>query len=328
MINDINKDVTNSKVSLFADDTRVMKSISSEEDVEDLQSDLDVIYSWQKENNMLFNSNKFEMMRYGDNEDLKISTNYFTPDCDGFIEIKESLRDLGVIMNDKGTFTNHIKHVCTKVTQKSSWILRTFQTRDLQFLKFMWKTLVQGHIDYCSQLYLPIQPSDLQLIENLQKCYTKKIPSIRHLNYWDRLRVLKMNSQQRRLERYRIIYSWKILEGLAPNCGLDEVYSDRRGREIKIPQLKGKQAVRTMREQSFQVNGPRLFNSIPKKIRNMTKVPVDKFKEHLDKFLEMVPDEPNVVGLTPATCNQFTAAPSNSILDQVRRVAQHRRPGA
>ena len=102
----------------------------------------------------------------------------------------------------------------------------------------------------------------------------------------------------------------------------------RRGREIKIPQLKGKQAVRTMREQSFQVNGPRLFNCIPKRIRNMTKVSVEKFKEHLDKFLEMVPDEPNVAGLTPATCNQHTAAPSNSILDQVRRVSLNRRPGA
>ena len=174
-------------------------------------------------------------------------------------------------MNDKGTFTNHIKHVCSKVKQKSSWILRTFQTRDSQFMKFMWKTLIQGHIDYCSQLYLPTQTSDLQQIENLQKCYTKKIPSIRHLNYWDRLRALKMNSLERRLERYRIIYSWKILEGLAPNCGLEEVCSERRGREIKIPQLKGKQAVRTMREQSFQVNGPRLFNCIPKRIRNMTK---------------------------------------------------------
>ena len=328
MINDINKDVSNSKVSLFADDTRVMKSISSEEDVEDLQSDLDVIYSWQKENNMLFNSNKFEMMRYGSNEELKISTNYLTPDCEDFIEIKESLRDLGVMMNDKGTFTNHIKHVCSKVKQKSSWILRTFQTRDSQFMKFMWKTLIQGHIDYCSQLYLPTQTSDLQQIENLQKCYTKKIPSIRHLNYWDRLRALKMNSLERRLERYRIIYSWKILEGLAPNCGLEEVCSERRGREIKIPQLKGKQAVRIMREQSFQVNGPRLFNCIPKRIRNMSKVSVDKFKEHLDKFLETVPDEPNVAGLTPATCNQHTAAPSNSILDQVRRVSLNRRPGA
>ena len=61
----------------------------------------------------------------------------------------------------------------------------------------------------------------------------------------------------------------------------------RRGRETKIPQLKGKKAVRTMREQSFLVNGPRLLNSIPKQIRNMTKVSVKKFKEHLDKFLEM-----------------------------------------
>ena len=176
-------------------------------------------------------------------------------------------------------------------------------------------------------MYLPTQTSDLQQIENLQKYLNKKIPSIRHLNYRDRLKVLKMNLQQRRLERYRIIYSWKILEGLAPNCGLEEVYSERRGRGIKIPTLKGKQAVRTMREQSFQVNGPRLFNCIPKRIRNMTKVPVHKFKEHLDKFLEMVPDEPNVVGLTPCSCNQFSAAPSNSIIDQVRKTTQNRRPG-
>ena len=73
MINDIDKDVSiNSKVSLFADDTRVMRAVSSEEDVEDLQSDLDMIYDWQKENNMLFNSNKFEMLRYGSKEELKI----------------------------------------------------------------------------------------------------------------------------------------------------------------------------------------------------------------------------------------------------------------
>ena len=277
---------------------------------------------------MLFNSNKFEMLRYGRQEDLKESTNYLTPDCEDLIEVKESLRDLGVIMNDKGTFTNHIKQVCAKVTQKSSWVLRTFQSRDLHFMKFMWKTLIQGHIDYCSQLYLPTQSGDIQQIENLQKCFTKKIPSIRHLNYWDRLRVLKMNSQQRRLERYRIIYTWKILEGLAPNCGLEVTNTDRRGREVRIPPLKGNQSVRTLREQSFQVNGPKLFNSVPIKIRNITKVPVDKFKEQLDKFLELIPDEPNVDGLTPSTCNQYTAAPSNSIMDQARNPLKNRRPGA
>ena len=45
MINDIDKDISKqSKVSLFADDTRVLRPISTEEDVEDLQKDLDQIY--------------------------------------------------------------------------------------------------------------------------------------------------------------------------------------------------------------------------------------------------------------------------------------------
>ena len=75
-----------------------------------------------------------------------------------------------------------------------------------------------------------------------------------------------MNSQQRSFERYRIIYTWKIFEGLAPNCGLEVTNSVRRGREVKIPPLTGKQSVRNLREQSFQVSGPKLFNSVPIKI--------------------------------------------------------------
>ena len=253
MINDINKNVSNaSKVSMFADDTRVMRHVDNENDVEDLQKDLDTIYDWQSQNNMLFNSRKFEILRYGSNEDLKNSTDYLTHEYEEFIEVKENLRDRGIIMSDKGTFSEHIKHVCSKVNQKNSWILRTFRSREANFMKCMWKTLVQGHLDYCSQLYLPNQASDLQKLENLQKCFTKKIPALRDLNYWERLKALKMYSQQRRLERYRILYTWKILEGLVPNCGIEELNSDRRGRETKIPMLKGnKQSVKSLREQSF-----------------------------------------------------------------------------
>ena len=82
-----------------------------------------------------------------------------------------------------------------------------------------------------------------------------------------RLQSLKMNSQERRMERYRIIYIWKILESLVPNCG---VYltnkNQRKGRKCKIPRLEpnGRRAIQTLREQSFQVNGARLFNCLPK----------------------------------------------------------------
>ena len=179
LINDIDADVTSSSISLFADDTRIVRQVDTEEDVEALQEDLNKLYKWQETNNMQFNAKKFEILRYGRNQILKDSTSYLTPNCEDLIEEKECLRDLGIMMTNDGSFSNHINLVCNRVKQKSGWILRTFQTRNTWFLKFMWKSLVQGHIDYCSQLYFPSKSSDLEKIENLQKIYTKKIPQAR-----------------------------------------------------------------------------------------------------------------------------------------------------
>ena len=71
LINDINEGVESS-VSLFADDTRISIKVETEDDVEALQSDLEKLYSWHSNNNMLFNSNKFEVMRYGPNLNMII----------------------------------------------------------------------------------------------------------------------------------------------------------------------------------------------------------------------------------------------------------------
>ena len=274
---------------------------------------------------MMFNGKKFEVLRYGSNNLLKESTIYFTPNYSDVIEEKDSLRDLGIMMSNDGHFSSHVEYVCSKVKQKSGWIFRTFQCRSTWFMKFMWKTLVQCHVDYCSQLYLPSKPGDIQKIENLQRIYTRKIPEVHHLDYWQRLKQLKMLSQERRMERYRALYVWKILEGLVPNCGLEQTLSERRGREVLIPELKGSQRVKSLRENTLQVNGAKIFNSLPKSLRNLSRIPLEDFKMQLDKFLETLPDEPILPGYTPATCNQITAKPSNSIIDQGR--TKTRRPG-
>ena len=236
-----------------------------------------------------------------------------------------SLRGLGIIMSNDGAFSSHVEVVCGKVKQKSSWILRTFQSRNTWFMKYMWKTLVQCHIDYCSQLYLPGKPADLERLENLQRCFTKKIPEVKNLDYWQRLKKLKMLSQERRMERYRAIYVWKIIEGMVPNCGLDVTDSDRRGREIAVPHFKGTQRIQTLRERSFQVNGARIFNSLPKAIRNLRRLSVVDFKSKLDEYLQTLPDEPKLPSYIPGVCNQITASPSNSIIDHAK--AKMRRPG-
>ena len=189
------------------------------------------------------------------------------------------------------------------------------------FMKQMWKSLLQPHIDYCSQLYFcPSNLSDIENIENLQRDFTRKITSVRNLNYWDRIKTLKLKSQQRRLERYRILYIWKILEEKVPNCGISVNHCERKGRLCLIPGLvkTSKKSIQNLREDSFQVNGPRLFNSIPANIRGMTRCNIDDFKFKLDKFLDTVPDEPRTKNLVPSASNQINGNPSNSIIDHVR----------
>ena len=184
----------------------------------------------------------------------------------------------------------------------------------------MWKSLVQGHVDYCSQLYQPMQSGSLTRIEQLFRSYTKRIPEIKELNYWERLKQLKMNSQQRRLERYRIIYIWKILERQVPNPGVEVSLSDTKGRQVKLPAINRKSTnkVKSLREATLQVHGGRLFNSLPQHLRNTTNCKLEIFKESLDIFLSTIPDQPKIGQLIPACCDQTTAAPSNSLVDQIR----------
>ena len=74
--------------------------MTSEQDIEILQQELIKLDNWAKENNMDFNKGKFVVMRYGQNEDLKNETEYFSGNYEEIIERKDSIRDLGVQLTD------------------------------------------------------------------------------------------------------------------------------------------------------------------------------------------------------------------------------------
>ena len=87
------------------------------------------------------------------------------------------------------------------------------------------------------------------------------VPELKGMNYWERLERLAMNSEQRRLERYQIIYVWKVIHGVAPNCGIKWTgCEERRGRMCEIKPIRGKSLAQNLRRQSFQVAGPKLWN--------------------------------------------------------------------
>ena len=66
----------------------------------------------------------------------------------------------------------------------------------------------------------------------------------------------------------------------------------------------------SLQENAVTVFGPSLYNSLPKYLRDIESVKTEKFKFELDKFLELIPDDPQMP-------NYVTASGSNSILDQL-----------
>ena len=75
-ISDINYEISDSTVSCLADDTRILPRIKDEEDTQMLQNDLHKLYKWADTNNIKFNAKKFELLRYGKEQEIKSATTY------------------------------------------------------------------------------------------------------------------------------------------------------------------------------------------------------------------------------------------------------------
>ena len=71
------------------------------------------------------------------------------------------------------------------------------------------------------------------------------------------------------------MYVWKVINGLAPNIGSEghELKTageqSRLGRWCVVPHLAQRSQVTTVRDQTFSVMGPRLFNVLPMSLRLM-----------------------------------------------------------
>ena len=58
-----------------------------------------------------------------------------TPNCANPIIPSDNVEDLGVTIDYRLTYKDHINDVCNKVKKKTRWLLRTFHNRDAEFMK-------------------------------------------------------------------------------------------------------------------------------------------------------------------------------------------------
>ena len=82
----------------------------------------------------------------------------------------------------------------------------------------------------------------------------------------------------------------------------------KHGPQCVIQYPTNRNPAQSLQENTITVFLSWLYNSLPKYPRDIDSVKTEKFKFELDKFLELIPDEPKMP-------NYVTASGSNSIFD-------------
>jgi hypothetical protein len=180
-INDIDLNLI-SKLSKFADDTKVSKTVSSDRDRDILQSDLDKLHEWSEQWQMKFNVDKCSVVHLGQ------SNAHYSYKL-GASNLKTSVRerDLGVIVDSSGKWAEQCNVAVKNANSTLGIIKRHIKTRRKDVITKLYKSLVRPKLEYCIQAWRPYLKKDINNIERVQHRATKLIQECRYKNYENRL---------------------------------------------------------------------------------------------------------------------------------------------
>ena len=277
-INDLDLGLV-SKISKFADDTKLGIKADEIDAVKQLQEDLNKIGEWSVKWQMPFNVDKCKVMHIG-YKNINAKYELLGKNLESCSEEK----DLGVVI------TNDLKpsKQCIEAEKKAQKILgyikRHFKTRKKETILTLYNTLVRPHLEYAVQFWAPSQRKDIERLEAVQARATKLIPSIRHLNYHRRLNRLNMFSLEKRRLRGQLIETFKILNGInnvnsERLFSLNNNYTRSNGRKLQLKRFNT-----SLCGNFFTYKMPSYWNRLPSDVVNSTTI--NQFKNRLDKVFD------------------------------------------
>ena len=223
--------ISNSHISMYADDTKIFRSIQNVNDCELLQEDLNKIYLWAKEWQMKLNPEKTKHLRIGSN---RMSHTYLLDDNE--IENVKFINDVGVVIQADLKFTMH----CSNVVKKSFYILRNifnvFKKHDPDFYVRLYTCYVRPILEHTSQVWSPALKCNIDKVEHVQRYFTRRLLIGENLSYENRLLRCNLEALELRRLRYDLVLFYKMISGVT-ELNLHEYFTfqnRRRGHKMKL----------------------------------------------------------------------------------------------
>ncbi len=282
-INDLPESVK-SDVFLFADDTKIFKTIESVDDQASLQADRDKLNQWSDKWLMKFHPAKCKHMHIGKPIDDSLTYKLSSTKLDTILQEK----DIGVTIDHELEFDNHISGKAKKATQMFAMLRRSFHHLNNETFIPLYKSLVRVHLDFASAVWAPYKVKHIEKLESAQHRITKQLPGMSELSYPERLHRLGLPTLSYRRLRGDLIEVFKITNELYdPDCtSCLKMWKDStntgqlRGHSKKLFLQRSRLAVR---ENAFSLRVVPIWDKLPEDV--VSAPDINAFKNKLDIFM-------------------------------------------
>lgn len=281
-INDILENLTSGGF-LFADDTKIFKSVTSKEDSLNLQADIDALVKWSEIWGMEFNREKCHVLTLGKFENTKHTQRYQLSGDE--IEHVFTEKDLGITIDSELTFEEHISNKVRVANGIVGLMRRSFSYLDPISFKKLFCAFVRPHLEYGQSVWAPHLQKHIDALENVQIRATKLVDGLKNFEYEERLRRCNLTTLLFRRMRGDMIEMWKHFnvydrEILSPSFIPNDRPVRNGNHKFQLYQRRSGDGERGIQTNSYYFRTINTWNSLPTSV--VESKTIDSFKNNLD----------------------------------------------
>ena len=281
-INDLKSSIQYSGYKLYADDTVLYSKCTLDQDATlqtNIQSDLDNVYRWCKENAIMMNIKKTKSMAFGTKHKLANTPQSQFHVNDLQLECVPSYKYLGTHLDSELTFVKQSNETIKSISYKLYFIGKIKRFLNTDFLLKLYKAYIQPYFDY-NDIFLETTTARQydRLVKLQRRCLRRCLPENRKVGNDNIYNITGVNKLQDRAE----VHLLKMMYKRAQN----ESYLENPQRETRLhdgPVLHVPFPNNETARKSIVFRGASLWNKLTPDERNVRTF--DSFKSMLKRNL-------------------------------------------
>ena len=166
------------ELALYADDTKIWREITCDQDQFILQNDIDKLHEWSVNNKMNFHPDKCKVVAIT-NKSLVFPLPFYEHNYSlngRLLDYEKSEKDLGVIISNKLSWNAQCESLVQKANKQLGLVRRTcYFIVDSNQRRALYLSLVRSIFEHCCQVWAPQTLKSLNAFDLIQRRAVKWI---------------------------------------------------------------------------------------------------------------------------------------------------------